>query len=79
MPDKKRQKDKPEQNLKPSLLNAFFAKEKPDKDYFPDLKSQWESMDRKERVKFILGAIVGLIIFVGMLIAVYFVLVALRG
>ncbi len=71
---KKRQKKE-----KKTLLGLFFAREEQDKAYFPDLKTQWGKMDQNERVKFILGALVGLIIIVGALILVYIALVAIRG
>jgi len=71
---KKRQKKE-----KKTLLGLFFAREEPDKAYFPDLKTQWRKMDQHERIKFILGALVGLIIIVGALILVYIALVAIRG
>ena len=71
---KKRQKKE-----KKTLLGLFFAREEPDKEYLPDLKTQWGKMDQKERIKFILGAIFGLIIFVGALILVYIALIAIRG
>jgi hypothetical protein len=79
MAENKKVKDNPNKPEKRSILTAFLTKEKPDKDYFPDLKTQWQSMEQKERTQFVIGAIVGLIIIAGMLAAVYFVLVALRG
>jgi len=79
MPDTKDKQKKENQERKPSLLNVFLTREKPDKTYFPELKEQWQEMGRKERVKFVLGGIVGLVFFVGALLLVYYVLVLIRG
>jgi hypothetical protein len=71
--------DKEQKREKKSILGSFFAREERDKDYMPDLKSQWGEMNRKERGKFVLGAVFGLIVFIGALILVYLALVAIRG
>lgn len=70
---------KRQQREKKSLLHIFFAREEPDKEYMPDLKNQWGEMDQGEKIKFILGGLVGLVIIVGALILVYITLVAIRG
>lgn len=70
--DKKQVKDK-------SLLGSFFAREERDEEYIPELQSQWESMDSGKRVNFILGAVIGLVLFVGALILVYYLLMLIRG
>ena len=64
------QKGKP----KKSILRAFFGKKEPDKAYMSDLRYEWQNMIQKDRVKFVLGAVFGLIIFIFALIMVYIVL-----
>jgi len=61
------------------LSGWFVTREEPDKDYLPDLKSQWAHMDSTERVKFVIGAIVGAMLFIGALILVYWLLSAMIG
>ena len=62
-----------------TLLGWFLAKDEPDKDFLPDLQSQWGKMDRANRVKFILGAMVGAVLFISALLAVYLILAAIVG
>ncbi len=62
-----------------SLLNWLVSKEEPDKDYMPELKSQWAKMTIPDRVKFVLGGLIGLILFIGALLLVYLILNALIG
>jgi hypothetical protein len=70
--------EKPPNKVKRKRLSGwFFTREEPDKDYLPDLKSQWADMDSAERVKFVIGAIVGAIIFIGALMLVYWLLSAM--
>lgn len=64
---------------KPSLLNIFMAKEKPDKTFYPELKEQWKGLNLREKIKFIFGAFIGLIIIVGALALVYYLLILFRG
>jgi hypothetical protein len=61
------------------LSSWFVTREEPDKDYLPDLKSQWADMDSAERAKFVIGAIVGALLFFGALILVYWLLSAMIG
>jgi len=65
------QKTNPERRKRKSILGALFTREEPDKDYMPQLNSQWGKMNQPERVKFVLGAIVGLALFIGALTVVY--------
>jgi hypothetical protein len=62
-----KQADKP----KRSFISIFFGKQEPDKAYMSDLKLEWQNMDQKERIKFVLGAVFGLILFISALIVVY--------
>jgi hypothetical protein len=64
----------PIKEKKKPLSGWFFTREDPDKDYLPDLKSQWALMDTAERAKFVIGAIVGAMLFIGALILVYWLL-----
>ena len=77
-PEKSPQKPAHKEKRK-TLMGWFFSREEPDKEYLPDLKSQWVSMERTERVKFALGAIFGAVVFIAALIMVYFILAALVG
>lgn len=63
-----------EKNQRKSLFGWFLAKGEPDKDYLPDLKSQWKKMDRGNRVKFILGSMFGAVLFIGAILVVYLIL-----
>jgi hypothetical protein len=64
---------------KKSLLGSFLGKGEKDETYFPELKEQWQNMERKDRLKFTLGAIFGLILFISALVLVFLALNALRG
>ncbi len=59
------QKEKHEQDSRKSRFSFLSWKNKFDKTYVSDLRQQWENMDKIERQKFILGAFIGLIIFIG--------------
>ncbi len=61
------------------LLESFFAREEPDENYLPELKFQWKLMSRTEQIKFIMGAIVGLILILGGLILAFIILNAMRS
>jgi len=74
MQNKKNSDEKPKKKPRKTILGAFFAREEPDKKYLPELKDQWASMEKGERVKFAIGAIVGLAIFIAALILVYMVI-----
>lgn len=64
---------------KKSLLGWFVSREEPDQDYMPELKSQWENFDLAGRIKFILGAFIGAILFFGALFLVYLLLSMMVG
>jgi len=67
-------KVKHERRKRKSILGSLFAREEPDKDYLPELQSQWGKMNSSERVKFVIGAILGLALFIGALTIVYLLL-----
>jgi hypothetical protein len=77
MSEPERSEDSPKNQKKKTLLGWFVSREEPDTDYMPDLKSQWGSMNRNERFKFIAGGIVGLVLFIGALLLVYVLLSAI--
>jgi len=62
-----------------SLLGWLIAREEPDQDYVPELKTQWMQLDLAGRIKFVVGVIVGAILFFGSLYVVYLVLSAMVG
>jgi hypothetical protein len=73
----KNSKTSSEGEKRKTLFGWFLARDEPDKEYLPDLKHQWEHMDRSDRVKFILGVLVGALLFIGSLILVYLLLAAM--
>lgn len=79
MTEQKSSKKPTQDKERKTLLGWFFSREEPDKDYLPDLKSQWETMNSTERVKFVVGAIVGVALFVGALLLVYLLLSSFVG
>jgi hypothetical protein len=72
-------KKPPIKDKRKPLSGWFFTREEPDKDYLPDLKSQWGQMDSAERGKFIIGAFFGAMLFIGALILVYWLLSMMIG
>jgi len=74
MQNKKKSDDKLQKKPRKTILGAFFTREEPDKEYLPELKDQWASMEKGERVKFAIGAFVGLVIFIAALILVYMII-----
>lgn len=64
---------------KKTLMGWFVAREEPDEEYLPDLKSQWAKMERTERIKFIFGGLFGAVVFIAALVLVYFILAAIIG
>lgn len=69
---------KKEKGSKPSLLQALITRPEKDTEYMTDLQNQWAVMDKPERIKFVAGAIFGLIVFFGLLIGVFFIINYLR-
>lgn len=79
MTEEKGSKAPSEKEKGKSLLGWFITREEPDQDYLPDLKTQWELMNRTDRVKFVIGAVVGAVLFIGALLLVYMILSAIVG
>jgi hypothetical protein len=64
---------------KKSLLSALLDRPEKDTAYMSDLQGQWDRMSREERVKFVLGAVFGLVLFVAALIGVFLLINFLRN
>ncbi|MDY6869003.1 MAG: hypothetical protein SVT56_14065 [Chloroflexota bacterium] len=62
-----------------SFLSALFHKAERDATYKTDLIHQWSQMNNFQRIHFIIGGAVGLIVFFGALILVFFLLFRLFG
>lgn len=71
MKNKKITEEKQSDKPKRSFISIFFGKRDPDEAYMSDLKLEWQNLDQKERIKFVLGAVFGFIIFISALIMVY--------
>ena len=70
--------DQKKEKSKPSLLQTLVTRPEKDTEYMADLQSQWAVMDKSERMKFVAGAILALILFAGMLIGVFLIINYLR-
>ena len=79
MPEEKNAKDKNQKQKKRNFLDTFLTREELDDDYLPDLKTQWNAMNNAERVKFVLGAIIGLMIVLGGIVLIFLLISALRS
>ncbi|MFN2304245.1 MAG: hypothetical protein ACK2TV_10995 [Anaerolineales bacterium] len=79
MHNKKPTEQNQEEESKKSILGSLFSRQKLDKAYLSDLRLEWHNMSSPERIKFILGAFFGLILFVGALIGVFLILTAIAG
>jgi len=74
MQNKSKPEEKPKKKPRKTILGAFLTREEPDKEYLPELKNQWTSMERRERLKFIIGGLVGVLIFIAALVLAYLVI-----
>jgi len=79
MPSKKQDQPQGDKRQRPSILSALFAKHEKDESYLPELKAQWEAMAGKERLLFVLGGLLGLILLAGAILLVYFIIIAIAG
>lgn len=66
--------NKDKEKPKKSILGSLFRKPEKDKEYIPDLQSQWGKMDNPARIKFIVGMVFGLLVFIGALGLAFYVL-----
>jgi hypothetical protein len=69
----------PPEKKKKSLLSALLDRPEKDTAYMSDLQGQWDRMSHDERVKFVLGAVFGLVLFVAALIGVFILINYLRN
>lgn len=60
-----------DKQTKKSILGFLSWKNKFDKSYGPELRQQWQELDKIERRNFILGVFVGLIIFIGSVVLLF--------
>ncbi|MBG0786609.1 MAG: hypothetical protein H0S79_16040 [Anaerolineaceae bacterium] len=74
----KEKKPNKSQPTKPTLLQALMSRAERDKEYKGDLQKQWKVMTNNERMKFVAGALLALILFAAALVGVYFVINFLR-
>jgi hypothetical protein len=79
MPDNPKRPKNETQNGRKSIFDRLFAKPSRDETYISDLKAQWASMNRADRIKFVLGVIIGLALFIGALLLAYLALSSLFG
>ena len=78
MVEKHNSQEKLNNDQKKSFLRSLLTKEEKDETYFPELKEQWLKMESKERLKFLLGAIFGLILFISALVLVFLIINAMK-
>jgi hypothetical protein len=68
-----------ETQKKKTILGLLLARSEPDREYISDLKAQWSVMNAGERRQFILGAVIGLILFIVMIGAGIFLILRIIG
>jgi hypothetical protein len=61
------------------MVSWLFSKSARDETYLSDLEAQWGDLDTAGRVKFVLGTLIGLAVFIGALFLVYLALSYLVG
>lgn len=74
MGDKQGSEKKQRPDKDKTIFDLLFSRQERDQDYMPELKSQWEQMDNPDRIKFIIGGIAGLLLFIGALALTYYLL-----
>lgn len=79
MPDNKEQTKNRKGEERKSIFNSLFSRPSRDEAYLSDLKAQWAKLDLAGRIQFVLGAILGLALFIGALLLAYFALSSLVG
>ena len=79
MGDKQGSDKKQENGQDKTITDWLFSRQKMDQDFVPDLKSQWAQMDNPDKVKFVLGGVVGLLLFIGALALAYYLLSVLMN
>ena len=79
MPEKEKESKKVDGSESKAIFGRLFSRPSRDETYVSDLKTQWAELDAPGRVKFVLGALIGLALFVGALLLAYWVLSSLVG
>jgi hypothetical protein len=79
MPEKHERVREKDHEQQTSILGRFFSRPSRDEAFVTDLKTQWAALDSSGRVKFIIGALIGLVLFIGALLLAYFTMSALIG
>ena len=79
MPEKQQKANKEDREERKSIFTRLFSRPSRDEDYMADLNAQWADLETAGRIKFVLGALLGLILFIGGLILAYLALSALVG
>ena len=79
MPDTQQKSNKEDGEERKSIFTQMFSRPSRDDDYMADLKAQWADLATAGRVKFVLGALLGLFLFIGALVLAYLALSALIG
>ena len=79
MPSKKPEQSQGDKQKLPTMLSALFSRREKDEDFLPEIRAQWGSMAGKERLQFVLGALLGLVLFAGAIILAYFAIIAIAG
>jgi hypothetical protein len=79
MPEKRNKSKNEGRDQRKGIVAWLFVKPARDETYISDFKAQWMDLDPPGRVKFVLGALIGLILFIGALILAYLVLSHIVG
>ncbi len=74
MNENKVSEKKNKKGKKKSIMGLFLSRQERDEDYIPELRAQWDGMDFRERLLFIIGSSIGLAFFIGALVLVYMIL-----
>jgi hypothetical protein len=74
MNGKKFSEKKNKKGMNNSIMGLFLSRQERDEDYIPELRAQWDGMDLRERLLFIIGSSIGLSLFIGALVLVYMIL-----
>ena len=70
--------EKEEAEPKRSIMGSLLSRTERDKEYFVDLQSQWVSMDNTAKIKFVVGMVFGLVVFIAALGLVLYLLSVIR-
>ena len=79
MSDRQKDKENEDQKERKTIFDRLFSKPSKDEAYVSDLKTQWSELETAGRFKFIIGALIGLLLFISALLLAYLALSALIG